>query len=468
MQFGIFAKALIRVQRSKANRLNRIVYEAKRCPAGGNRMKAERYRTFLVSLYDAAVAAAQPALCLPQHFPPAPANGRLFVVACGKGAAPMAKAAEAHYAEAIAAGRCEGLCVTRRGYGLPLAHFELIEASHPVPDASSLAAAERALTVAEGAREDDLVLVLISGGASALWAAPAEGLTLADKQALTRSLLKAGATIHDINTVRKHMSRIKGGRFTRAAFPATVVTLAISDVPGDAPDTIGSGPTVPDTTTLADARAILARFRIAAPPAITAALDKPENETPKPDDPAFARSRFVLAAAPKASLDAAAARAEAAGYAPMLLGDDLEGEARDVARAHAELALAKAAEGRKIAIISGGELTVTIRGSGRGGPNQEYALALAIALGGAPGIYALAGDTDGSDGGSGATDDPAGAVIYPDTLARAHGLSADPADFLAKNDSTGFFEMLDDLVVCGPTYTNVNDLRVILVEPANS
>ncbi len=378
----------------------------------------------------------------------------------------MAQAAELHYADAIAQARCCGLCVTRRGYGLPLSHFELIEASHPVPDDSSVAAAEKALAMAEMAGENDLVLALISGGASALWAAPAKGLTLADKQALTRLLLRAGATIHEINTVRKHLSRIKGGRFTRAAFPAQVVTLAISDVPGDAPDTIGSGPTVPDTTTLADARAILAQFAIEAPPAIQAALDDPENETPKPDDPAFARSRFVLASAPKAALDAAATKAAAEGFEPVLLGDDLEGEARDVAVEHAKLALAAAHEGRKAAIISGGELTVTIRGKGRGGPNQEYALALAIALNGAPGIYALAADTDGSDGGSGATDDPAGAVIYPDTLARARALSADPTDFLAKNDSTRFFEMLDDLVVCGPTYTNVNDLRVILVQPS--
>jgi len=429
-------------------------------------MNAADHRSILLSVFEAAVDVAQPARCLPPHFPAAPESGRLIIIACGKAGASMAKAAELYYARAIAEGRCTGLCVTRRGYGQPLAHFELIEASHPVPDDSSVAAAERVLAVARGAGENDLVLALISGGASALLAAPADGLTLADKQALTRALLGAGAPIHDINCVRKHLSQIKGGRLARAAFPARLVTLAISDVPGDAPETIGSGPTVPDTTTLADARAIIARYGLTPPATILAALDNPANETPKADDPAFAAARYVLTAAPKASLDAAAAVALSGGFAPILLGDALEGEARDVARDHARLAVEAAREGRKAAIISGGELTVTIKGKGRGGPNQEYALALALALDSAPGIYALAADTDGTDGGSGATDDPAGAVIYPDTLARARQRSADPAEYLGKNDSTGFFEMLDDLVVCGPTYTNVNDLRVILVEPA--
>jgi glycerate 2-kinase len=429
-------------------------------------MSESDHRSLLLSLFEAAVAAAQPALCLPPHFPDAPEGGRLIVIACGKGAAAMAKAAEVHYARAIADGHCTGICVTRRGYGQALSHFQLIEASHPLPDESSAAAAERALAMAADAGEKDLVLALISGGASALWAAPADGLTLADKQALTRALLAGGATISEINTVRKHLSRIKGGRLTRAAFPARVVTLAISDVPGDAPDAIGSGPTVPDTTTLADARAVLARYSLDVPNTIRAALDNPENETPKPDDPVFARSRFVLASAPKVALEAAAAKAAEQGFPAELLGDDLEGEARDVARSHAGLAFTASRAGRKAAIISGGELTVTIRGKGRGGPNQEYALALALALDGAPGIHALAADTDGADGGGGASDDPAGALVYPDTLARARERSADAAEYLAKNDSTGFFEMLDDVVVCGPTYTNVNDLRVILVEPA--
>lgn len=429
-------------------------------------MKEAEPRETLLSLYKTAIAAAQPALCLPPHFPPPPAAGRLIVLACGKGAAPMAKAAETHYAELIEAGRFAGLAVTRRGYGQVLSHFELIEASHPVPDRASLDAAAKALALAQDARDGDLVLALISGGASALWAAPALGLTLEDKQAVTRALLMAGAPIHDINCVRKHLSRIKGGRLARAASPARLVTLAISDVPGDAPDTIGSGPTVPDSTTLADARAIIARYALKPPAAVLAALDDEANETPKAADAVFAASSFTLAAAPKAALAAVAAEVAARGYTPIVLGDDLEGEARDVAGEHARLALATAESGRKSAIISGGELTVTIKGDGRGGPNQEYALALAMALQGAPGISALAADTDGSDGGSGARDDPAGAFIFPDTLARAGGRSADAAIYLAKNDSTGFFEMIDDLIVCGPTATNVNDLRVILIEGA--
>jgi hydroxypyruvate reductase len=427
-------------------------------------MKQADYRSILISVFDAAVAAAQPEQCLKPCFPEAPANGRLIVLACGKAGGAMARAAEAHYAEAIAAKRCAGLAVTRRGYGLPLAHFESMEASHPVPDQSSADAAVRALELAGAAREDDLVLALISGGASALWAAPAEGLTLVDKQELTRALLKAGAPISAINCVRKHLSRIKGGRLAGAAFPARVVTLAISDVPGDAPDTIGSGPTVPDSTTLADARQYLARYGVEPSPAIAAALANPANESPKPGDPAFTRSEFILAAAPKHSLRAAADTLARLGYEPVLLGDALEGEARDIASAHAALALEARRSGRRIAIISGGELTVTIAGDGRGGPNQEYALALAIALGGAPGIHALAADTDGSDGGSGRPDDPAGAIIGPDTLARAAAKGLDAVASLRKNDSTGFFEMLDDLIVTGPTFTNVNDLRVILVE----
>ena len=378
----------------------------------------------------------------------------------------MAQAAEIHYAEAIAAGRFIGLAVTRKGYGLPLSAFELMEAAHPVPDATSAAAADRALAFAAEAREGDLVLTLISGGASALWAAPLPGISLAEKQELTRGLLRGGAPIGDINCVRKHLSRIKGGRLARAASPAALATLAISDVPGDAPDTIGSGPTVPDRTTLAEARAVLARYGVAAAPAILAALSDPANETPKPGDAAFAHARFALAATPADALRAAAGKAAALGYEPIMLGDALEGEARDVAAQHAQLALDARQQGKRVAILSGGELTVTITGDGRGGPNQEYALALALALGGGPGIFALAADTDGSDGGSGHANDPAGAMIAPDTLARAAAAKLDPGLSLAKNDSTGFFEVLDDLILSGPTFTNVNDLRVILVEPA--
>lgn len=429
-------------------------------------MKQADHRAILLSIYESAVAAAQPALCLPAHFPPTPQTGRLVALACGKAAAAMAQAVEAHYAGMIAAGRFAGLAVTRKGAGLPLTAFEVMEAAHPVPDATSAAAADRALSLAAEAREGDLVLALISGGASALWAAPLAGISLAEKQELTRGLLRGGAPIGDINCVRKHLSRIKGGRLARAASPAALVTLAISDVPGDAPDTIGSGPTVADRTSLAEARAVLARYGVAAAPAIQAALEDAANETPKPGDPAFADARFVLAATPGDALRAAAATAASAGYEPHVLGDALEGEARDVAVEHARLALEARQQGRRVAILSGGELTVTIKGDGRGGPNQEYALALALALGGGPGIFALAADTDGIDGGGGNPDDPAGAMIGPDTLTRAAAAKLDPGMILAKNDSTGFFEVLDDLILSGPTFTNVNDLRAILVDPA--
>jgi glycerate 2-kinase len=429
-------------------------------------MKQADHRAILLSIYESAVAAAQPARCLPAHFPPVPSTGRIIALACGKAAAAMAQAAETHYAEAIAAGRFVGLAVTRKGYGLPLAIFEVMEAAHPVPDATSATAADRALNLAAEAGEGDLVLALISGGASALWAAPLAGISLAEKQELTRGLLRAGAPIGDINCVRKHLSRIKGGRLARAASPAALVTLAISDVPGDSPDTIGSGPTVADRTSLAEARAVLARYGVAAAPAIQAALADAANETPKPGDPAFAAARFALAATPGDALRAAAVRAADQGYEPIVLGDALEGEAREVAAEHARLALDARQRGRRAAILSGGELTVTISGDGRGGPNQEYALALALALGGGPGIFALAADTDGIDGGGGNPDDPAGALITPDTLARAAKAKLDPEMILEKNDTTGFFEVLDDLILSGPTFTNVNDLRVILIDPA--
>jgi len=423
------------------------------------------HRTILRSIYDAAVAAAQPAQCLPAHLPEAPRTGRLIMLSSGKAAAAMAQVAEQNYAETIRAERFTGLATTRAGYTLSLQHSELIEAAHPVPDRKSTQAAARALELAGEAGEDDLVLVLISGGASALWAAPVESVSLEEKQELTRSLLRAGARIDEMNCVRKHLSRIKGGRLARAAFPAPVVTLAISDVPGDSPDIIGSGPTVPDRTTLADARAVLDRFGIEPAPSIAAALARAENETPKADDPAFQSARFTIAARPADALRAAADYAAAIGYEPVLLGDALEGEARELGRIHAAFARERQKYGGRTAILSGGEATVTIRGDGRGGPNQEYALALAMALDGAPGIVALAADTDGSDGGSGKADDPAGAYVTPDTIERARKLGRDPAAFLVENDSTGFFEMVDDLIASGPTFTNVNDLRVILVEP---
>jgi glycerate 2-kinase len=425
-------------------------------------------RAFLADLYRTAVAAAHPASCLVPHLPEAPPTGRLIILAAGKAAGAMAEIAEAHYLDRVPPARIAGVAVTRRGYGRPTRIVEVIEAGHPVPDAASLAGAERALALAAGAGAGDLVLVLMSGGASANWIAPVAGLTLAEKQAVNRALLKSGAGIGDINTVRKHLSRIKGGRLACRAHPAAVATLAISDVPGDDPAVIGSGPTVPDPSTLADARAVVARFELALAEPVRQALADPANESPKPADPVFAGTSFRLIARPADAFRTAEAAVRAKGYAKgyecVFLGDCVEGEAREVAAAHGRLARSLQAEGRRAVVLSGGELTVTIAGNGRGGPNQEYALALALALGGAPGIAAVAGDTDGTDGGAGSPDDPAGAFIDQTTLARAGKFGLDPAAFLADNDSTGFFERLGDLLEPGPTFTNVNDFRAILVD----
>ena len=424
-------------------------------------------RTFLAGLFHTAVAAAHPAGCLPTHLPPPPARGRLIILAAGKAAGSMAEVAERHYLGAgVEPSRLEGLAVARLGYARPTSHIEMIEAGHPMPDAAGLGATERVLAFADGAGAEDLVLVLMSGGASANWIAPAHGLSLAEKQAVTKALLRSGAAIDEMNTVRKHLSRIKGGRLAARARPAAVVTLAISDVPGDDPAVIGSGPTVPDPTTLADARAIVSRYRLDLPQAVTRALQDPANESPKAGEAAFAGATFRLIARPADAFRAAESEVRAAGYECVLLGDSLQGEARDVAAAHARLALDIKASGRRAVILSGGELTVTLRGEGRGGPNQEYALALAVALGSADGIAALVADTDGTDGGSGSSDDPAGAYVDSTTTRRATALGLDPAAFLAKNDSSGFFTHLGDLVASGPTFTNVNDFRAILVDTA--
>jgi glycerate 2-kinase len=424
-------------------------------------------RAFLEQLYSMAVAAAHPATCLPAQLPAAPPAGRLIMLAAGKAAGSMTEVAERHYLDAgLAPERIGGIAVTRHGYARPTRVVPVVEAGHPVPDAAGLAAAERTLALADGAGATDLVLVLLSGGASANWIAPAPGLSLAEKQAVTRGLLKSGASITEINTVRKHLSRIKGGRLAARAAPARVVALAISDVPGDDPAVIGSGPTVPDPSTLADARAIVARYRLDLPAAVEGALADARNESPKPGNAAFARSEYRLVARPADAFRAAAAAVEAAGYACVLLGDRLEGEAREVANDHAREARKLAVAGRRGVILSGGELTVTIRGNGRGGPNQEYALALALGLDGTEGIAALAGDTDGTDGGAGQPDDPAGAFVDGTTAARARALGLDPAAFLADNDSTGFFARLGDLLTPGPTWTNVNDFRAILVDRA--
>jgi glycerate 2-kinase len=422
-------------------------------------------RQLLESLYRTAVAAAHPSRCLPPHLPDPPTDdGRLVVLAAGKGGGSLAEVAEQHYLARIPASRLEGVAVTRHGYGRPTRHIQMVEAGHPVPDAAGLAGAETMLKLADAADAGDLVLVLLSGGASANLIAPAPGLTLADKQATTRALLRSGAHIGEINCVRKHLSRIKGGRLARHAHPATLVTLAISDVPGDDPAVIGSGPTVPDPTTLAEARAIVGKYRLDLPAAVTRALTDPANESPKPGDAIFAGSTYKILARPADALAAAEARARDAGYDCVVLGDRLQGEAREVAAEHARLARDYAAQGRRIAILSGGELTVTLHGNGRGGPNQEYALALAIHLDGAPGISGFAGDTDGTDGGGGRPDDPAGAFVDPTTLARARAAGLVPAAFLADNDSTGFFNGIGDLFTPGPTFTNVTDFRAIIVD----
>ena len=420
---------------------------------------------FLESLVRSAVAAAHPSGCLPQNLPAPPPRGRLVVLAAGKAAGSMTETAEQFYA-GLPAARLAGIAVTRIGYGRPTKTIPVIEAGHPVPDKAGLSATRRVLKLADALDAGDLVLVLLSGGASANWIAPAPGLSLEEKQATTRALLKSGANIGEINTLRKHLSRIKGGRLTKRAHPARVVTLAISDVPGDDPATIGSGPTMPDPTTLAEARAIVNRYRLDLPAAVMRALNDPANETPKPGDEVFAGSDYRIVARPADALRAAAERAAAAGYECVMLGDRLQGEAREVAAGHAKLARDLAEAGRRAVILSGGELTVTLRGKGRGGPNQEYALALAIHLEGAPGIAALAADTDGTDGGGGRPDDPAGAFVTPTTLERARAAGLDPAAFLADNDSTGLFNAIGDLYRPGPTFTNVTDFRAIVVDRA--
>jgi glycerate 2-kinase len=422
-------------------------------------------RSFLADLYRTAVSSAHPLSCLPGLLA-SPPSGRLVILAAGKAAGSMSEVAEAHYLDQlrIAAERISGVAVARHGYGRPLRRVRMIEAGHPIPDAAGLEGADLAIKLADSANANDLVLVLMSGGASANWIAPAESISFGDKQAITRALLRSGAPIGEINTVRKHLSRIKGGRLALHARPAKLMTIAISDVPGDELSAIGSGPTVPDPTTLQDARAIIAKYNLDAPDSVKRALNDPKNETPKPGDPIFAGNEVALAARPADSMRAAEAAVRKAGYDCVLLGDRIEGEAREVAAAHAALARDLRAQGKRAVLLSGGELTVTIRGNGRGGPNQEYALALAIGLAGMPAVAALAGDTDGTDGGSGAATDPAGALVDGESVARAKACGLDPAAFLADNNSTAFFEALGDLLVPGPTYTNVNDFRAIVVD----
>lgn len=415
-------------------------------------------RAFLRGLFDAAVAAALPARVVAQHLP-RPPKDRTIVLGAGKASAAMAKAVEEAWDRSLS-----GLVVTRYGHGVPCSHVEIVEAAHPVPDARGEDAARRILGLAESAGPDDLVLCLISGGGSALLAMPADKLTLADKQAVNRALLECGATISEMNTVRKHLSAIKGGRLAAAAHPARVVSLLISDVPGDDPAIIASGPTVADPTTFAEARAVLAKYGIAAPPAVAEHLSAAEDETPKPGDPRLAAAETITIASPMASLEAAAAVARDAGVTPVILGDAIEGEARAVGRAMAATALGVRERGVPAAapcvLLSGGETTVTVAAKGgRGGRNGEFLAGLALGLAGAPGIFALAADTDGIDG----SEDNAGAMMTPDTLERAAAQGLDLADALRCNDTWPVFAALGDLVVSGPTLTNVNDFRAILI-----
>jgi hydroxypyruvate reductase len=424
-------------------------------------------RHLLRAIFDAAVAAAHPDVVLAAHLRPLP-KGKVICLAAGKGAAAMAAAAERHYLDALGLdpARLTGLATTRHGHGVPTRRIRVIEAGHPVPDEAGLKAADETLRLAAAATADDLLLVLLSGGGSANWIAPVDGVSFAQKQQVNRALLRSGAPIGEMNIVRKHLSRIKGGRLARAGQRAAeIVTLAISDVPHDDPSAIASGPTVPDPSTLADARALVARYNLTIDDAVRRALENPSNESCKPGDAAFARAHFEIIAKPKASLDAAIKVAKDAGYEVIGLGADLEGEARDVAAEHARMALKARSEGKRTAIVSGGELTVTVRGNGRGGPNQEYALALADILQDSPGIVALAADTDGADGGAGSASDPAGAVIDQTTFAKMKSLGLSPAAYLANNDATAFFSGTGDLLLTGPTLTNVNDVRVILIDP---
>jgi glycerate 2-kinase len=414
-------------------------------------------RHILRSMFDTAVAAAQPALCVPSHLP-LPPKGRFIVIGAGKASAAMARAVEDHWS-----GPLEGLVVTRYGYAVPCARIEIVEAAHPVPDAAGLKAAHRILALAQSAGPDDTVLCLISGGGSALLPLPLDGLSLEDKQQVNRALLSSGASITEMNTVRRHLSAIKGGRLAAAAYPAKLLTLMISDVPGDNPADIASGPTVGDTTTSADACAILHRYGIVLPAAIQAVLARADSESVKPEDACLARAETRIIAAPQMALEAAAKIAREKGFAVHILSDAIEGEARDVGKMMAAIALQVARRGEPFAppcvLLSGGETTVTVRGKGRGGRNVEFLLSLAIALGGYPGIWALAGDTDGVDG----LEEIAGAIVTPDTLARAYQASIRPRDALADNDGHGFFGALGDAVVTGPTMTNVNDFRAILI-----
>ncbi len=427
-------------------------------------MSYQRQREVLRSLFDAAVAAVDPARCLPAFLPhPGSSRGRIVVIGAGKAAAAMARTVEENWQGDLS--QLTGLVVTRYGHGAPTKRIEVVEASHPAPDSAGQIAAARILDAVKGLTADDLVLVLLSGGGSALLAAPMSGITLDEKRAVTKALLSCGACIDEINCVRKHLSAIKGGRLALAAAPARVLTLAISDVPGDDLSTIASGPTVPDPTTCANALEIIDRYAIELPTAARQALLTGMAETPKATDERFSRCESHIIATAQSALAAAAEAARSQGIMPLVLGDAIEGEARETARVLGGIAISAAAHGVPLAapcvLISGGETTVTVRGKGRGGRNAEFLLGLAIALRGHEGIHAIACDTDGIDG----SEDNAGALVLPDTLVRATAAGIDLRARLAENDAYSVFEALGDLVITGPTRTNVNDFRAILIEP---
>ena len=411
----------------------------------------------LRQLFAAAVGAVDPLAVVPPHLPALP-KGRTLVLGAGKASARMALALERHWQ-----GSLEGLVVTRYGHAEACSRIEIIEAGHPIPDDAGATAARRMLAMAHGLGPDDLVIFLISGGGSALLSLPAEGVSVQEKRQINAALLKCGASIGEINCVRKHLSAVKGGRLALACHPARVVTLVISDVPGDNPAVVASGPSIPDPSTGADALTVLARYGIAIPDAIGALLRDPARAAPAVDDSRLQGNEVVVVATAQLALEAAAAMARTHGYAPLLLGDSIEGEAREIAIMHAGIArqvlLRDQPLPKPCIILSGGETTVTVRGNGRGGRNAEFLLSLCIALDGLPNIHAIACDTDGIDG----TEDNAGCVLRPSTLARARTLGLDPNARLANNDGYGFFEQLGDLVLTGPTKTNVNDFRAILI-----
>jgi glycerate 2-kinase len=420
-------------------------------------VKSGAARQLLLDLFQAALRAVDPLEVLARHLP-SPPKGRTIVIGAGKAAARMAQGVEQHWA-----GELSGLVVTRYGHGAPTRHIEVIEAGHPLPDHAGHVAATRILDMVQGLSADDLVLCLMSGGGSSLLSLPAPGLSLEEKRGINGALLKSGAPISEMNCVRKHLSAIKGGRLALACHPARVVTLVLSDVPGDDPSVVASGPTLADPTTADDARRILEKYAIPLSPAVRALLDDPARETPKPGDARLRDSEAVVIATAQEALDAAAAAAVAAGYAPLILSNSIEGEAREVAIVHAGIARQVVLYGqplpRPCVILSGGETGVTVRGAGRGGRNAEFLLALAVALQGLPNVHAIACDTDGIDG----TEDNAGALLDPASLQRAAQLGLDAGALLANNDGYSFFEALGDLVVTGPTRTNVNDFRAILI-----